>query len=84
MSETKLKTAILGLNEGGLELLEAATETGLYEITAVADSNPEIFERIAEKYQCGAFEDYRQLVMQNQVDVLFIAAGQHLRGEHDT
>lgn len=82
MSEKKLKTAILGLNEGGLELLETATETGLYEITAVADSDPEILERIAEKYKCGAFEDYRQLVMQNQLDVLFIAAGQHLRGEH--
>ena len=82
MNEKKLKTAILGLNDSGLELFEAATETGLYEIAAVADGDPEILERVAEKYQCGAFEDYRQLVMQNQVDVLIIAAGQHLRGEH--
>ena len=82
MSEKKLKTAILGLNDRGLELLEAALETDLYEITAVADSSPEILQTIVDKYQCGAFEDYRQLVMQNQLDVLFVAAGHHLRAEH--
>ncbi len=82
MSEKKLKTAILGLNDGGMELLEAGIESDLYEITAVADSDPEILERVAEKYRCGGFEDYRQLVMQNQLDVLFVAAGQRLRAEH--
>jgi len=82
MSERKLRTAVLGLNDRGLELLAAAVETNLYEITAVADANPEILQHTAEKYACGAFEDYRQLVMQNRLDVLFVAAAQHLRAEH--
>ena len=78
MSEKKLKTAVLGLNDDGLQLLEAAVASGLYEITAVADRDPEILKHTAEKHKCRPFDDYRQLVVRNDVDVLFATAPIHL------
>ena len=62
MSEGKLKTAVLGLNEEGLLLLEAASELGHFEITAVADKDGGLAEKIADRYQCASYDDYRQLI----------------------
>jgi len=72
MAKDKLKTGILGLNNEGRLLLEAACDTGLFEITAVGDRDGEFAEKIAEKYLCPSFDDYRQLVIQSQLDVLFV------------
>ncbi len=82
MCRKKLKTAILGLNEKGLELLNAAEQTGLFDIVAVADSNADLAEKISRKYDCPAFADYRQLVIQSQFDVLIVAAATHVCGEY--
>lgn len=82
MSQAKLKTGILGLTDTGLRLIAAAVETGLYEITTVADRDPEMRQALSNKYGCTAFEDYRQLIIQHQLDVLFVAAGLHLCDEH--
>ncbi len=62
MSEGKLKTAVLGLNEQGLLLLEAASELGHFEITAVADKDGGLAEKVADRYQCASYDDYRQLI----------------------
>ena len=78
MSQDRLRTAILGLTAKGQQLLEAAGATGLFDIVAVADGDPELAEKIAHKYKCASFDDYRQLVIQNRLDVLFVAAPIHL------
>lgn len=78
----KLKTGILGLNDTGLRLAAAAVETGLYEITAAADRDGEMLQTVSSKYGCSGVEDYRQLLIQNQLDVLIVAAGLHLCDEH--
>lgn len=62
MCEGKLKTAVLGLNEQGLLLLEAASKLGHFEITAVADKDGGLAEKVAAKYQCAFYDDYRQLI----------------------
>ncbi|MDH4240668.1 MAG: Gfo/Idh/MocA family oxidoreductase [Phycisphaerae bacterium] len=62
MSEGKLKTAVLGLNEQGLLLLEAASELGHFEIVAVADKDGGLAEKVADRYQCASYDDYRQLI----------------------
>ena len=62
MSEGKLKTAVLGLNEQGLLLLEAASELGHFEIIAVADKDGGLAEKVADRYQCASYDDYRQLI----------------------
>lgn len=82
MSEGKLKTAILGLNQGGQLLLEAAGRVDDYQIHAVADTDANLAERIAGECQCAAYDDYRQLVTQNQLDCLLVAAAMHSCEDH--
>ncbi len=75
MSEGRLKTAVLGLNAGGELLLEAASQIDYFQIQAVADKDTKLAEKVADKYKVTAYDDYRQLVMQNQFDCLLVAAG---------
>ncbi len=62
MSEGKLKTAVLGLNDQGRLLLEAASKIDYFEIAAVADKDSTLAERVAAEYKCAAYDDYRQLI----------------------
>jgi predicted dehydrogenase len=82
MSQDRLKTGILGLTAKGQQLLEVVGQNDLFDITAVADADLELAERIARRYEAAAFDDYRQLVIQNQLDVLVVAAPTHLCDEH--
>ena len=82
MSQGKLKTAILGLTDKGQQLLAVAGQSNSFDIIAVADADAELAEKIAHRYDCSAFDDYRQLVIQNQLDVLLVAAPIHLCDEH--
>lgn len=75
MPEARLKTGILGLNETGQVLLEAACGVDYLQIEAVADKDAELAERLASEHKCTAYDDYRQLVIQNQLDCLLVAAG---------
>jgi predicted dehydrogenase len=75
MVDSKLKTAVLGLGEEGRLLLEAASKTGFFEIAAVADNDTNLAESTAYKYKCTPYDDYRQLIIQNQLDCLLVAAG---------
>jgi len=81
MGAEKLKTAVLGLSKNGSSLLEAVEATGLYDIIAVADRDTEIAERTALRYKCPAFDDYRQLIMRNRPDVLFVTAPLYISEE---
>lgn len=82
MSEQKLKIAILGLSQNGRDLLDAAEGTGLFQIEAVGDVDPEVAEKIARKYDCAAFDDYRQLVIRPGLDMIIVDAPIHLCDEH--
>ena len=82
MAKEKLKSAILGLNEEGLELLSAIDQAGTFDIVAVGDSQAKLAENIAQRHDCAFFDDYRQLVVQNQLDVLFVAVPLHICDEH--
>ena len=82
MSQKKLKTAILGLSEDGLDLLDAADRSDLFEIMAVADANIELAEKIAQRYDCQPFDDFRQLMVQNMAEVLLAASPIHLCDEY--
>jgi predicted dehydrogenase len=82
MSEAKLRTAVLGLAEAGRLLLKAAAETGHFQIQAVADRDTKVAERLAGQHECAAYDDYRQLVIQNELDCLLVAAPMHSCDEH--
>jgi len=82
MSEGKLNTAILGLNSGGQLLLQASEAVDCLEVQAVADKDTNLAEKIAGQYQCTAYDDYRQLIIQNQLDCLLVAAPIHSCDEY--
>ena len=82
MSEGKLKTAILGLDGDGQLLAKAASQTDYFQIQAVADRDTNLAEKVAAEYKCAGYDDYRQLVMQNELDCLLVAAGMHACDEH--
>ena len=77
MNTGRLKTAVLGLSERGLALLEAAGEVDYLEIVGVADKETNVAEKAADEAQCAAYDDYRQLIIQNQLDCLIVAAPMH-------
>lgn len=82
MGEGKLKTAVLGLDEAGQFLLKAASGLDNFQVKAVADKDTVLAERIAEEYNCAAYDDYRQLIIQNQFDCLLVAAPIYSCDEH--
>jgi predicted dehydrogenase len=89
MSEGKLRTAILGLNEGGRLLLEAASRIDHFQLHAVADKDTNLAEKIADEYQCAAFDDYRQLIVEmdsrlsaDEDRCLLVAAATHSCDEY--
>jgi predicted dehydrogenase len=82
MNGTKLKTAVLGLDDKGQFLLEVATQAELFEIAAVADKDVSLAETTGSKYKCTFYDDYRQLIMQSQFDCLLVAAGIHSCDEY--
>jgi len=82
MSEGRLKTAVLGLDDRGMRLLEAASEIDHFQIHAVADKDTNLAEKVAAQYNCTAYDDYRQLIIQNQLDCLLVAAGMYSCDEY--
>ncbi|MHC4394782.1 MAG: Gfo/Idh/MocA family protein [Planctomycetota bacterium] len=82
MAENKLKTAVLGLDESGIGLLRTASSIDKFEIEAVADKDTQFVEKVAGEYNCAGYDDYRQLIIQNQFDCLLVAAGLHSCDEY--
>jgi predicted dehydrogenase len=88
MSEEKLRTAVLGLNEDGRLLLEAVGASDYFAIEAVADTDTNLAEKTAQQYKCDAYDDYRQLItamdshVSPQSRALLVAAGLHSCDEH--
>jgi len=75
MPDTRLKTAVLGLDARGLLLLKACTLLDCIHLQAVADKDTQLAERTAAEYDCPFYDDYRQLITQNRFDCLLVAAG---------
>lgn len=75
MSPDKLRTAVIGLDENGLLLLQAASKSDYYKIDAVADTDSKLAQSTGLKYDCNYYDDIRQLIIQNQFDCVLVAAG---------
>jgi predicted dehydrogenase len=75
--EKPLKTALMGLDEPGRFLLEATRGLDCFSIVAVADGDANLAQQFGKLWNCPAYDDYRQLIMQNQLDCLLIAAPLH-------
>lgn len=77
-----LAVAAIGLTPLTETLLEIAWENPRLKIVAVGDKDAACAEATARKYECDAFTDYRQLVVQNQADLLITGAPPHQTVEH--
>jgi len=82
MATETLTAAVLGLDQKGWLLLDAAVQAGCFQIKAVADQDPQRADKAAAKYKCEPYTDYRQLIVQNQLDCLLLATDTHAYGEH--
>jgi predicted dehydrogenase len=82
MRQSPLKTAVLGLGDEGQLLLEAAKELDYFTIAAVADGDASLAQQTAALLKCEAYDDYRQLIITNQFDCLFVAAPIHTCAEY--
>ena len=77
----KLRTAILGLNDKGLLLLDLASASEHFQIVALGDRDTNLVEKTAERLKIEPFDDYRQLVIQNDLDCLLVAEPLYIAGE---
>ena len=82
MPETKLKTGILGLGVDAEMLLSAAASSRWIEVVCVSDSDADICQKLAGEYGCEGFDDYRQLIIQNDLDILIAGLPMCICGEH--
>ncbi len=81
-TKDKLKCAILGLGDPITEIIDAAAETGLYEIIALADTDVYRAQKACRKYEAENFDDFRQLVVRNPLDVLFVGGPDYVCDEY--
>jgi predicted dehydrogenase len=77
MRESPLKIAVLGLDETGRLLLEAIKDLDYFSVAAVADNDTKLAQQTGTMWNCAAYDDYRQLIITNQLDCLFVAAPFH-------
>jgi predicted dehydrogenase len=77
MRDSPLKIAVLGLDGAGRLLLEATKGLDYFSIAAVADNDINLAQQTARDWNCAAYDDYRQLIIANQLDCLFVAAPIH-------
>jgi predicted dehydrogenase len=82
MATESLTAAVLGLDQKGWLVLDAASQAGCFQIKAVADQDPQKAEKAATRYKCEAYTDYRQLIVGNELDCLLLATDTHAYGEH--
>ena len=82
MSQEKLKTALIGLDEDGLNMLEALSKVDSFDLLAIADKNTKLAEKTAPLYNCDPYDDYRQLIAQNHLDCLIVTGPIHRCDEY--
>jgi predicted dehydrogenase len=82
MSKTKLRAAVIGGGLGGSHGY-AYARAEEYELVAVCDINPEVFDRFYERAEIarggiGEYADYREMFAKENVDVVSVATPDHL------
>jgi predicted dehydrogenase len=82
MGAKKLKTAVIGLTDFSTKLLGAADKSEHFQIKAVGGKDSEAAEELCRNYGCKFFDDFRQLIVNNKLDVLIAAGPTHQIDEY--
>jgi predicted dehydrogenase len=70
---TTLKAAVIGVGSMGQHHPRVYTEIASTDLVGVADVNRETSERIAHRHHTSAYTDYRDLLSQEQPDIVTVA-----------
>lgn len=81
-SEHQLNVGVLGLDRRGQALVRAMADMSPFHIQAVADRDTQLVEKRAQQLACDPFDDYRQFILQSDLDTLFVTANLHSCLEH--
>lgn len=78
----QLRTGIIGVGVKGVKLLEQLARNHHFSIEAIADQNKDLAHGTAQKYDATPYDDSRQLIVQENLDVLFLLLPTYLCGEY--
>jgi UDP-N-acetyl-2-amino-2-deoxyglucuronate dehydrogenase len=76
-----LRVGIIGVGGYGALVLKALAANDLYKIQAIADKDRELAREYAQQYDAQPYDDYRSLIVQEKLDVLFLTIPTFLCGE---
>ncbi len=83
MPDTRLKTAVVGLDEGGRAMLAGLSRLAdFFEVVAVADSDAVAAQTVGKRYSAEAFDDLRRLFVQKELDLVVSSGPLHNSLEH--
>jgi len=69
-----LKVGVLGLGRGGMLLVDALQASSWCDLSAVASPRMERLERFADEHPgVATYDDFRSLIVESNLDVLFVA-----------
>jgi len=77
----KLRCGIIGIGGYGGKILAELGRSTQYEIIAVADQDRELADDLARQYEAQPYDDYRSLIVQEKLDILFLALPTYLCDE---
>ncbi len=86
MPDTKIKTGFLGITEKAREMICVLEAISDFDIIAIGDKNIDAAGKISRRFQnCKAYDDYRQMIAQNELDLLIVSEPisesiEHIRG----
>ena len=78
---TELRTGIIGVGGYGKKILAELGRNESFRIQAIADQDRELATELAGQYEAEPYDDYRSLIVQENLDVLFLSLPTYLCGE---
>lgn len=78
---SEYNVGVIGLGCYGRQLLAALGGNDRFKVTAVADMDRERAEECAQEYDAQPYDDYRSLIVQQKLDVVFLAVPAYQCGE---
>ncbi|MBN1846119.1 MAG: Gfo/Idh/MocA family oxidoreductase [Sedimentisphaerales bacterium] len=77
----KLRTGIIGIGGYGRNVLAQLDRSSQFQVVAVADQDRKLADGVGRRCQAQSYDDYRSLIVQEKLDVLFLALPTYLCGE---
>jgi len=68
----ELRAGIIGLGSYGWSILKELDRNENFVVRAIADRNYEVVEDLAQQYNAAPYDDYRSLIVEENLDVLFL------------